>query len=103
MLRRCGHADSLSSDEVQNRLCGAGASGHSHHNGGKTGEQGGGQVFDLERMNELEVYFESDPEDRRGFCRLVRKQLGCPGPLSNSLASRQRSAPIREGTRCSRR
>jgi predicted dehydrogenase len=43
------------------------APGRKNHNSFEINGSGGSLVFDLERMNELEVYFEEDPPETKGF------------------------------------
>jgi predicted dehydrogenase len=43
------------------------AAGRKNHNSFEINGSNGSLVFDLERMNELEVYFEDDPPETRGF------------------------------------
>ncbi len=43
------------------------APGRKNHNSFEINGSGGSLVFDLERMNELEVYFEDDPPGTKGF------------------------------------
>jgi predicted dehydrogenase len=43
------------------------APGRKNHNSFEINGSGGSLIFDLERMNELRVYFEDDPPEVRGF------------------------------------
>ena len=47
------------------------APGRKNYNRFEINGSRGSVAFDLERMNELEVYFESDPQARRGFRRIL--------------------------------
>jgi predicted dehydrogenase len=54
------------------------AAGRKNYNRFEINGSRGSVAFDLERMNELEVYFESDPANARGFRRILVTEPGHP-------------------------
>jgi predicted dehydrogenase len=54
------------------------AAGRKNYNRFEINGSRGSLAFDLERMNELEVYFESDPANARGFRRILVTEPGHP-------------------------
>jgi predicted dehydrogenase len=54
------------------------APGRKNYNRFEINGSRGSLAFDLERMNELEVYFESDPANTRGFRRILVTESGHP-------------------------
>jgi len=54
------------------------ALGRKNHNRFEINGSKGSIAFDLERMNELEVYFESDPAGTRGFRRILVTESSHP-------------------------
>jgi predicted dehydrogenase len=54
------------------------APGRKNHNRFEINGSRGSLAFDLERMNELEVYFEDDPPAVRGFRRILVTESGHP-------------------------
>lgn len=54
------------------------APGRKNYNRFEINGSRGSIAFDLERLNELEVYFESDPPNARGFRRILVTESGHP-------------------------
>ena len=54
------------------------APGRKNYNRFEINGSRGSIAFDLERLNELEVYFESDPPNTRGFRRILVTESGHP-------------------------
>jgi predicted dehydrogenase len=54
------------------------APGRKNRNSFEINGSGGSLVFDLERMNELQVYFEQDPSEVRGFRTVIVTELDHP-------------------------
>jgi predicted dehydrogenase len=54
------------------------ATGRKNYNRFEINGSRGSIAFDLERLNELEVYFESDPPTTRGFRRILVTESGHP-------------------------